>query len=272
MRFVAVGLLAALLSGSAFAADMPVKARPVAPVAYSWTGCYLGGYIGGATDDSGSRFSDEYFTTSVIPIPPGTFFFTTNGNNAAHYSSSGIAGGTLGCNYQVTNWLFGLEGEVGYLHMSSSDQNVNAARFNDIDINSSTVGNWYAVAAARVGWVNDRVLFYLKGGAAWTSVSAADAGVIVPAFSQWSFASGVNNAVGFAAGGGIEWAFLGNWSIKGEALYLGFNKSYTACGPGLNQAFAMTGCVNERLGGVMTAKIGLNYRFDWAAGPVVARY
>ena len=33
-----------------FAADMAVKARPMAPpvMVYNWTGCYIGGNIGGA--------------------------------------------------------------------------------------------------------------------------------------------------------------------------------------------------------------------------------
>jgi len=46
------GLVLALLTvasagGSAFAADMPVKARPAPPPVYTWTGCYLGANAGG---------------------------------------------------------------------------------------------------------------------------------------------------------------------------------------------------------------------------------
>ncbi len=45
--FVSSILIAGALP--AVAADLPVKARPMAPVAmaYNWTGCYIGGNVGG---------------------------------------------------------------------------------------------------------------------------------------------------------------------------------------------------------------------------------
>jgi outer membrane immunogenic protein len=44
--------LIAMFAGSAMAADMPVKAPvlkapPPPPVVYNWTGCYIGGNVGG---------------------------------------------------------------------------------------------------------------------------------------------------------------------------------------------------------------------------------
>jgi opacity protein-like surface antigen len=48
-----------LIGTPAFAADMAVKARPLpapAPV-FSWTGCYLGGYAGGAWHESDGAIS-----------------------------------------------------------------------------------------------------------------------------------------------------------------------------------------------------------------------
>jgi opacity protein-like surface antigen len=57
-----VGSIAALtlaLTGIASAADLrpPVRARAYVP-AFSWTGCYLGGYVGGAWSDNDTTFTD----------------------------------------------------------------------------------------------------------------------------------------------------------------------------------------------------------------------
>src|SRR3954452_13433096 len=48
--------------GSAAAADlrMPVKAPPPVVAAFSWSGCYIGGYAGGAWAGSdGATFTDQ---------------------------------------------------------------------------------------------------------------------------------------------------------------------------------------------------------------------
>jgi outer membrane immunogenic protein len=73
-------------------------------------------------------------------------------------------------------------------------------------------------------------------------------------------------------GGGIEWAFADNWSIKGDYMFIGLGDLHTetSCSSATLASGATVGggqfCFNHEFHGVHTAKIGLNYRF----GPVVA--
>src|SRR6266850_6109432 len=121
--------------GSAAAADMPVKrplsAPPMVP-AFSWTGCYVGGYAGGAWNGSnGATFTDQgqngLGAAGSIATPP--FLSYAGGAVAARLvpphswsadlGSSFIGGGTLGCNWQPVNspFVLGLEGEAGYMRL-----------------------------------------------------------------------------------------------------------------------------------------------------------
>src|SRR6516165_5503340 len=80
---IAGASLLALGTGLASAADLPVKAPPyVPPPAFSWTGCYFGGNIGGAWAQS--NWSDSLFGLNWGNTSDARF----------------IGGGQVGCNYQ----------------------------------------------------------------------------------------------------------------------------------------------------------------------------
>ena len=81
--------------------------------------------------------------------------------------------------------------------------------------------------------------------------------------SQALIARGSANAVFFVVGGGAEWAFVQNWTVKAEYLYLGLDTSFSACGPGGGRLFLpnLTFCSKHELNGIHTAKIGVNYKF-----------
>ncbi len=276
--------LAALVASPVLAADLPVKApilkAPVVAV-YNWSGCYFGGYVGGAFN------SERVRTTDPLSVTAPPFFYNAAGGataaNGGIYSydldSSVIGGGTLGCNWQASGsaFVFGLEAEGGYMRLSRTVVDPFSAAgppfvFFGGDTRSSTrVGDWDAVFAGRLGWASDRVLFYVKGGGGITDVRASvvDACNIAPCGPATLTAVGNANTRAFwVAGGGIEWAWTNQWSIKAEYLFLGLNETVNACG------LASTGfifCAPHKVDGIHTAKVGLNYHFNWG-GPVTARY
>src|ERR1700722_11071069 len=51
-KFLAVGCVLAISSFSAMAADMPFKTLPPPVPVFTWTGCYLGGNLGGIWRDT----------------------------------------------------------------------------------------------------------------------------------------------------------------------------------------------------------------------------
>jgi len=278
--------------GSAAAADLPVrmplKAAPMVQ-AFSWTGCYAGGYLGGAwRGHDGAVFTDQgqngLGAAGSIATPP--FMSYSGGAVAARLvpphswsddlGSSFIGGGTLGCNWQPTGspFVLGLEGEVGYMHLSGQafDPNTIVRTQTTLDVQGSAkLGDWYGMVTGRLGYAWDRTLLYVKGGAAFvpTQASVVDACQNTAAgCGNWLIStSGSSTVTTWTLGGGLEWAFAQNWSVKGEYMFiaLGSGHGFQSCGPVTTPSGATLAggpfCFNTGFGGIHTSKIGLNYRF-----------
>jgi outer membrane immunogenic protein len=238
-----VAALSVAAVNNAFSADLgrrPIyKAPPpvVAPApVLNWTGFYVGGFVGGAFPGQDVTATDlNGFTPSSRPWDYGL-------------DNSFIGGGTLGYNWQFPGspFVVGIEGEGGYLRLTGSAPDPVSPDFNTIS--SARMGDWYAVAAGRLGWLaTPSWLLYAKGGAVWTDLHAD---VTAPNL----VASASKTTTGWAAGGGAEWMFAPQWSVKAEYLYLGIDDNVEACE-------AAGTCWNHDFHGVHTVKVGLNYHF-----------
>jgi outer membrane immunogenic protein len=200
-------------------------------------------------------------------------------------------GGTLGCNWQApaSPFVLGVEGEGGYMYLSGSAFDPNtivtgrtattigmSQTVPDV-LGSAKIGDWYAMITGRLGYAIDRVLLYAKGGAAFvpTRASVSDqcqpavgggAPVVQAGCGNWLIWTGGNTTfTTWTVGGGIEWAFAQNWSIKGEYMFIGLNDSFQTCGSALTPSGRpLAGgpfCFNQHFDGINTVKVGLNYRF-----------
>jgi len=81
-----------LVVGQASAADLPRKApayMPPPPPAFTWTGCYIGGNVGGAWAN--------------VEVTDVLTSFT-----ASHSDSGFAGGGQIGCDYQMGAWVVGI--------------------------------------------------------------------------------------------------------------------------------------------------------------------
>jgi outer membrane immunogenic protein len=291
-RLLLVSVSVVMLAAPAVAADLrtrPVsKAPPVAPPpAFTWTGCYVGGYAGGAWNGSnGATFTDQgqngLGAAGSIASPP--FQSYSGGAVAARIvpshswsddlGGSFIGGGTLGCNWQPVGspFVLGLEGEVGYMQLRGDAFDpstiVSTQTTRDV-LGSAKVGDWYGMVTGRLGYAWDRTLLYVKGGAAFvpTRASVVDTcqNTTVGCGNWLISTSGSNTDTTWTIGGGIEWAFAGNWSVKGEYMFIGLDDGFQACGPVTTPSGKILAggpfCFNNAFSGIHTAKIGLNYRF-----------
>src|SRR5664280_1769898 len=108
MKKLAIAVTAvAAFTGSASAADLPVKARYIAPVvtAYNWTGCYVG---------AGGGYG--MYNQDISDAAGGGGGFGGTGSGTDTLGGRGWFGtGQVGCDYQVTpSFVIGAFGEYDF--------------------------------------------------------------------------------------------------------------------------------------------------------------
>jgi outer membrane immunogenic protein len=246
---VGFAVFAAMSGTQALAADMPLKAPPApAPVAYDWTGFYLGGF---------DSFAVNHATASTPA--PGILGATHLG--AVGVTGSGWGGGvTAGANLQVAPaWLIGLEADYGYLG--------GGRLFRDWDdlISLGSHPNWIGTVRARAGFVTGPSLLYVTAGVAFVNVTDAFGGQGVPGFLIVPPTSSTTTQTGGVIGAGIETKLSRNWSAKTEYEYIAGGHHTFA-----STVFTIPGAPTVFYHDYQVIKSGLNYRFngDWDGVPV----
>jgi len=254
-RIVGLALAGVLATGSALAADMPMK-TPAAP-AYQWAGCYIGVNVGGGA--SGTHFGSA--------VDPGTYLAagdaaTVGGSGGGGANADGIlAGGQAGCNFQSGRLVYGLEGDFDYFHTDPQfNNNTNMlANGNAFAISQSLTTNFLATVRPRIGIAADRNLAYITGGAAFTSVSYTTSYVDANTPPGTGTASASRALVGWTAGAGWEYAWADHWTVRAEYQLASFpttNALGTIAGAGgTNTLHGSTDLV------IQIVRAGVNFKF-----------
>jgi opacity protein-like surface antigen len=84
-------------------------------------------------------------------------------------------------------------------------------------VQASATQNWISTLAGRLGITSDKWLYYGKVGGGWAEDRAS---LILP---NGMSLTGSSTIGGWVAGGGIEYAFKPNWTVKLEYDYLGWD-------------------------------------------------
>ena len=247
-------VLGALMAGNAMAADMAVKApiMKAPPMAFSWTGFYIGGHAGCGW---ASAPSVTAFNSPVLDSTTDTVITTES-------PSGCFSGGQVGADYQFAGgFVVGVLGDIAWGKISGFHQVIDdfgaGGEFSSWETKLTSLGS----VRGRIGYaINGGLpivgglswMPYFTGGWAWATSKVSvngDAG---------TFSSDSQTLSGWTLGGGIEYAINPSLSWKAEYLYTRFNSAtYSVVfdddgvPPGLT-----LGSTN-----VSTFKTGLNWRF-----------
>jgi outer membrane immunogenic protein len=295
----------------------PVYIPP--PPVMTWAGFYVGVNGGGIWTRSrdfvttGINLGATGFAPSwsVAAAAAATNVITTD--NRAQF----LVGGTWGYNWQFGAFVLGTESDFQGVFGCRSDNGSfglfgsnNNNTCGGIAVGSIAVGppvpagfsilnqqtihrslDWLNTSRVRAGFlVTPTFLIYGTGGFALGRVrvsssiisSSTPFGPGGPALITTPGISTFDDSrlrAGFVGGGGLEWMFLPNWSLKAEALYYDLGRST------LNQLVQQNrlGTLNTNVATQTTwrnngviARAGINYHIHWfdaaPIAPVVARY
>jgi outer membrane immunogenic protein len=227
----------------AFAADLAVKAPPAiaaAPVPFPWTGCHVGGHLGGGVS--------EDRTTGLL------------GNSNSFSSTGFVGGGQIGCDYQFApGWIAGVQGRAAWTSLNNTHPGT--VRFPALGVSvpsQFTLGNdFLASTTARLGYsVADRWLVFVRGGAAWTREKIDIAFTNLAGIPVDPGAT--TNRVGWTVGTGVDWAFAANWSANLEYNYYDFGDHGATLTSATNNSVVTVLSLKDKIHAVTA---GVDYHF-----------
>ncbi len=232
LRAFVVAGIALSASFAAQAADLPQRPPPQAPVyappppppVYNWSGFYFG-------------VNGGYGWGNLGWTPPSGSAHNTTANG-------GIFGATLGFNYQVGAFVWGVEGDFDWSGINGST----ATAICNASGNCQTGNTWLSTLRGRAGFAVDRILFYGTAGGVFGNDQTTIGGTKT-----------THQQAGWTAGAGVEVAFAENWTAKIEYLYAelgtGTVTCVSACGP---VPIPISVGLNDNL-----IRAGVNYKFNF---------
>src|ERR1700686_3078247 len=129
----AIAVSAMLGMGAASAADLAVKAMPVAAPVFTWTGCYVGVHAGaGVLHDQGYQPNGQILADD-------------------RHGVGGLGGGQVGCNYQTGMLVLGVEGEGYWSGMKVTVDRFGGTNGNTLFETATIKNKWDYDIAGRFG-------------------------------------------------------------------------------------------------------------------------
>lgn len=242
-RFLLAATAIAWSFATAQASDLPSRKAPPPPPpilyspasVFSWTGFYVGASVG-------YGWMDKFNRAGPIGFGPGGRLVLADPHGGV------VIGPQVGFNSQISSYF--VAGVEADLQGSSAGGGVIGRRT-----------PWLGTLRGRLGVTpfSPNLMVYATGGLALASMRIGP----FPLPPGGTLSQG---AVGWTVGGGLEYAFAGNWSAKLEYLYANVGANFS-------NPLAFGATVAQQRVSEHMVRVGLNYRFNaYGGAPILARY
>jgi outer membrane immunogenic protein len=219
VAFVAFGLT---ISGQSIAADLrrpapaPIPAEPKS----EWTGFYFGGNVGYGWNHA--VVNDSFLLAGFGPISPDTRY--------AENLKGAVWGGQIGYNWQVGNFVVGLEADFNGTSQIFDQPfacDLGGAIVPGCTVYPKDTIRWFGTGRGRAGFAVDRWLVYVTGGGAWQNLGSTGR-VQMAGVGSWDIFNTSTTRFGYSVGAGVEAAVFGRWSFGVEYLFIDTGTKTTA--------------------------------------------
>jgi outer membrane immunogenic protein len=242
-----VAVAAAIPVSGAFAADMPLKAPPLPPSTYNWTGFYAGGEVGGA-----------WATEQVTDVTGATAF--PAGSVEAPVNLNGVLGGFYGgANYQINQIVLGIDGDYTWAGILGTGSDVSTVDHHIAEHTDHI--DWIATVTGRLGFALNNWLLFAKGGAAWAGWNGNTTQYNAAGTTVLDMASSSSTRNGWTVGGGIEYALAAHVTAKVEYDYVDFSTTNFTASDVSVATGAVTIFQRSATSSLNMVKVGLDYKY-----------
>jgi outer membrane immunogenic protein len=214
---------------------MPVKAPRYAP--FSWAGFYIGANGGYGWSTSSDQLGDLTGGRTFQGLSP----------------KGGFAGGQWGYNWQAQQVVFGLESDLQWSDIR--DTGTNAPGGGVVAGAYESRLRWFGTSRIRLGLANDRTLIY---GTAGLAAGRIRNDVFYATLVEYNVD---RTAYGYVLGGGVEWAWAANWSVKAEYQWINLKLNDPILTTVLGIAWSSFPGATVREDAFHTVRLGVNYRW-----------
>jgi len=216
VRFL-VGVTLALLSTTAFAADLVNYGPPPAPpisTALDWTGFHVGVSGGFGFNNGDPAYSYVNVPSQIVPLLPKSANLDADG---------GIVGGTVGFDKQFGQFVLGVEGDMSWTDFGGDATHIRPSipsiGLPSLKFQTDYQMDWLSTVRGRAGITFDQWMLYGTGGLAIGNVSMKSSVTVAAPANGELVGSDDKTKTGWTAGGGAAFALTDHVTLKAEGLY-----------------------------------------------------